>query len=112
MSGKDLKVVGQSVRKIDGPALAVGAPMFVADEVPAGTLVGHILRSPHAHARIRSIDATAARALAGVHAVLTHEDVPRVAYTSAGQGAPEPSPYDTFLLDLKHVGGNLRMFLN
>ena len=96
-----LKVVGTSVPKVDGLALATGAPLFVADELPAGTLVGRIVRSPHAHARIRHIDVEAARAIPGVHAVLTHHDVPRVPITTAGQGAPEPSPYDTFVLDHK-----------
>jgi probable selenate reductase molybdenum-binding subunit len=98
---RELKVVGTSVRKVDGLALATGAPLFAADEVPDGTLVGRILRSPHAHARIRAIDVSRARALEGVRAVLTHEDVPRVPFTTAGQGAPEPSPYDTFVLDNK-----------
>ncbi|MFH1810824.1 MAG: molybdopterin cofactor-binding domain-containing protein [Pseudomonadota bacterium] len=101
MSTNTLKVIGHSVTKLDAMALACGAPMFVADELPAGTLIGKVLRSPHAHARIRRIDATKARALAGVHAVLTHHDVPRIPFTTAGQGAPEPSPYDTFILDSK-----------
>jgi putative selenate reductase molybdopterin-binding subunit len=64
-------------------------------------LIGKILPSPHAHARIRRIDATKAKALAGVHAVLTYKDVPRVPHTTAGQAWPEPSPYDTYLLDSK-----------
>ena len=98
---KELRVVGRSVEKVDALALACGGPLFVADELPAGTLVGRILRSPHAHARILRIEAAAARALPGVHAVLTHHDLPRIAYTTAGQGAPEPSPYDSFLLDRK-----------
>lgn len=101
MSDKDLKVVGHSVTKIDALALACGAPMYVADELPPGTLIGKILRSPHAHARIRRIDVTRARELPGVHAVLTYHDVPRTPFTTAGQGAPEPSPYDTFILDNK-----------
>jgi putative selenate reductase molybdopterin-binding subunit len=94
-------VVGQSVDKIDALSLATGRALFVADEVPRGTLHAAVLPSPHAHALIRKIDASKARALAGVHAVLTHEDVPRVAHTTAGQGFPEPSPYDTFVLDRK-----------
>ena len=98
---RSLKVVGHSVEKVDAMALATGAPLFVADELPPRTLIGRILRSPHAHARIRAIDASRARALDGVIAVLTHEDVPRVPFTTAGQGAPEPSPYDTFILDSK-----------
>lgn len=96
-----LKVVGHSVTKVDAMALATGAPLFVADALPAGTLYAGIVRSTHAHARLLHIDASKALALSGVHAVLTHCDLPRIAYTTAGQGAPEPSPYDTFVLDHK-----------
>ena len=55
--------------------------------------------SPHAHAVIRDIDASEARALPGVHAVLTYKDVPRIAYTTAGQSWPEPGPHDQYSLD-------------
>ncbi|MBN1901083.1 molybdopterin-dependent oxidoreductase, partial [Candidatus Sumerlaeota bacterium] len=64
-------------------------------------LYARILFSPHAHANIRSIDTSDALKLPGVHAALTYKDLPRIAHTTAGQGAPEPSPYDTFLLDKK-----------
>jgi putative selenate reductase molybdopterin-binding subunit len=64
-------------------------------------LYGKILPSPYAHARIRRIDTRKAKALPGVHAVLTYQDVPRVPHTTAGQAWPEPSPYDTYLLDSK-----------
>ncbi len=94
-------VVGRSVAKLDGYALACGLARFTADEPPRGTLHAAILGSPHAHARIRRIDTAAALALPGVHAVLTYENVPRVAHTTAGQGYPEPSPYDSFLFDSK-----------
>ena len=63
--------------------------------------IGKILPSPHAHARIKRIDTRKAKALPGVHAVLTYKDVPRVPHTTAGQAWPEPSPYDTYLLDSK-----------
>jgi len=59
-------------------------------------LVGKLLLSPHAHAIIKRIDASRARALPGVHAVLTHEDLPRVPYTTAGQSDPEPGPHDNY----------------
>ena len=58
-----------------------------------------LLTSPHAHARIRRIDASSARSLPGVHAVLTYQDVRRVVYTTAGQSHPEPSPHDCYSLD-------------
>ncbi len=97
----DWKVVNHSVEKVDSLGLAVGAPAFTDDPPIRGLLHGMILTSPHAHARIVRIDTSKAEALEGVHAVLTHENVPRVAHTTAGQGYPEPSPYDTFMLDRK-----------
>jgi len=98
---KKTRVVGHSVDKVDGISLATGAALFVADDLPRGTLYAALLGSPHAHARIISIDAAEARAMPEVKAVLTWEDVPRVAWTTAGQGYPEPSPYDAFCLDNK-----------
>ena len=64
-------------------------------------LFGRILWSSRAHARIRAIDTIAAERLPGVRLILHHGNVPRVAYTTAGQGFPEPSPYDSFIFDQK-----------
>jgi len=64
-------------------------------------LVAKVLHSPHAHARITRIDATRARALPGVAAVLTWQDIPRVVWSTAGQSDPIPGPLDTFSLDKK-----------
>jgi putative selenate reductase molybdopterin-binding subunit len=100
MSG-DRLVVGRNVRKVDGVKLVTGGAAFTDDVQIPGMLHGKILPSPHAHARIRRIDTSKAKALAGVHAVLTYKDVPRVPHTTAGQAWPEPSPYDTYLLDSK-----------
>ena len=94
-------VVGQSVRKVDGPSLVAGKPLFTLDLDIPGSLVGAILPSPHAHARIVSVDTSAAEQVPGVRAILHHGNVPRVPYTTAGQGWPEPSPYDTVLFDTK-----------
>ena len=94
-------VVGSNVHKVDGRKLVTGAPAFTDDIEMPGMLCGKILPSPHAHARIARIDTRKAKALAGVHAVLTYKDVPRVPHTTAGQAWPEPSPYDTYLLDSK-----------
>ncbi len=99
MTGR--KVVGVNVRKVEGHKLVTGAPAFTDDIEMQGMLYGKILPSPHAHARIKRIDTRKAKALAGVHAVLTYKDVPRVPHTTAGQAWPEPSPYDTYLLDSK-----------
>lgn len=98
---RSFEVVGHSSKKVDGLSLATGRARFVADELPEGTLYAAVLTSPHAHANILSIDTTRAKALPGVHVVLTHEDVPREPHTTAGQGYPEPSPYDSFVLDRK-----------
>ncbi len=98
MSQEDvLGVVGHSCRKIDGDKLALGRATFVDDIHMPGLLTVKVLWSPHAHARIVRIDTSRAEALLGVHAVLTHRNVPRIAYTSAGQGHPEPSPYDQYM---------------
>jgi probable selenate reductase molybdenum-binding subunit len=93
--------VGQNVRKVDGPSLVSGKPVFTLDLDVPGTLVGKILASPHAHAEIVALDTSAAEAVPGVRAILHHGNVPRVPYTTAGQGWPEPSPYDTVLFDRK-----------
>ena len=94
-------VVGQRLPKIDSLALARGAPWFCADRLPPRYLVARILASPHAHARILSIDTSEAEALPGVRAIIHHGNVPRVMRTTAGQGAPEPSPYDFTSFDQK-----------
>jgi putative selenate reductase molybdopterin-binding subunit len=95
------KAVGKPVPKVDAVKLAQGKPAFVMDFEMRGMLVAKVLRSPHAHALIKRIDASRARALPGVAAVLTWEDIPRVAYSTAGQSDPIPGPLDTFSLDKK-----------
>ena len=97
----ELTTVGRSERRVDSVKLATGRGAFVDDIALPGLLHARILHSPHAHARIVRIDASQARAMPGVACVLTHADVPRVPYTTAGQGWPEPSPYDTVMLDAK-----------
>ncbi len=64
-------------------------------------LYAKVLFSPHAHARIKSIDTSAARDMPGVAAVLTHQDIPRVPYSTAGQSDPIPGPLDCYSLDNK-----------
>jgi 4-hydroxybenzoyl-CoA reductase subunit alpha len=70
------RVIGKARAKIDGLAKATGTAQYTDDLTLPGMLHAKILRSPHAHARIRSIDASAALALPGVHAVVTGQDMP------------------------------------
>ena len=98
---KKFSTVGKSLRKVDGVALVTGKPEFVADLRLPDTLHVKILGSPYAHARITSIDTSAAEAMPGVACVLTHENTPTTRHTTAGQGYPEPSPYDTRMFENK-----------
>jgi CO/xanthine dehydrogenase Mo-binding subunit len=68
--------VGERVRRDDAVPKTTGEFEYASDLSAPGMLWGDTLRSPHAHARIVSVDVTAAVGLPGVHAVLTHEDVP------------------------------------
>ncbi len=68
-------LVGRSVRRLEDPPLVAGAGTFAADVSFPHQLHMRVVRSAHAHASIRSIDAEGARALPGVHAVWTAEDV-------------------------------------
>jgi putative selenate reductase molybdopterin-binding subunit len=95
------RVVGKPEIKVDAVKLAQGKPAFTDDIELRGMLYAKVLHSPVAHARIKRINATKARALEGVHAVLTHQDIPRVVYSTAGQSDPIPGPLDSFSLDNK-----------
>src|SRR6201987_2761755 len=66
--------IGQSVPRFEDVRLVRGGGRYVDDFVLPGMVFGHVLRSPHAHARIRSIDTTKALAAPGVLAVLTGAD--------------------------------------
>ena len=72
----DFKVVGRAHAKVDGLAKATGAAIYADDIALPGMLHAKTLRSPHAHAKIRRIDVSKARALKGVHAVLTGDAMP------------------------------------
>src|SRR6266568_1120408 len=75
---KKLKIVGTSPVKHDGIDKVTGRAKFGADLYLPGMLVGKILRSPHPHARIKSIDISAAEKLPGVKAVVTRADFPEI----------------------------------
>ncbi len=75
-SDGDYKWVGKSSVRPDGADKVTGRAKFAADGNMPGMLVGKILRSPHAHARIKSIDTSKAEKLAGVKAVAVGKDFP------------------------------------
>ena len=97
----ETETIGKSEVKVDAAKLAQGKPAFTADMQIPGTLIAKVLRSPYAHAKILSIDTSKAKALPGVAAVMTWEDLPRVVYSTAGQSDPIPGPLDMFSLDNK-----------
>jgi|LDZU01.1.fsa_nt_gi putative selenate reductase molybdopterin-binding subunit len=99
-------VINKAEKKVDAVKLVSGKPAFADDFRPKGMLFGALLTSNVAHARIRSINTEKAKALPGVRAVLTYQDVPRVKYASGGQSYPQPLPYDQVSLDnkVRHVG--------
>jgi putative selenate reductase molybdopterin-binding subunit len=105
------QTVGKPEKKVDAIKLVQGKPAFTADMDMRGMLYARVLRSPHAHARIKNIDATKARELKGVAAVLTWQDIPRVVYSTAGQSDPIPGPLDSFSLDnkVRFVGDRVAM---
>src|SRR5215216_6295027 len=105
------QTVGKPEKKVDAIKLVQGKPAFTADMDMRGMLYARVLRSPHAHERIKNIDATKARELKGVAAVLTWQDIPRVVYSTAGQSDPIPGPLDAFSLDnkVRFVGDRVAM---
>ena len=84
-SGGEFEVIGTRPIRHDGPDKVTGRARYAADIHPPGLLVGKILRSPHAHAVIRGIDATRALAIPGVRAVVTAADLPEVSAEIADQ---------------------------
>src|SRR5579862_6672308 len=74
----NLKVVGTRPIRPDGVDKVTGRAVFAADTRASGMLWGKILRSPHAHAKILSIDTSKAEALPGVKAVVTAKDFPDI----------------------------------
>ena len=77
LSTEEFDVVGSRPIRHDGADKVTGRALYGADFDAAGLLHGKILRSPHAHARIKSIDTSKAEALPGVRAVVTYQDFPK-----------------------------------
>ena len=105
------KHIGKSYDKVDSKGILTGKPSYTGDFVPKDALVIKVLRSPHAQARIKSIDTSKAKLIPGVEAIFTHEDVPNTRFTLAGQTYPEPSAYDALILDpvVRYVGDEVAL---
>ena len=83
-TGQEFKVVGTRVKRPDGLDKVTGRARYGADMSAPGQLVGLMLRSPHAHARIKKIDVSKAEKLAGVKAVITSADLPDLTGGNSG----------------------------
>ena len=75
-----MKAVGARLPRYDGVAHVTGQTQYVDDIRVRGTLWTKALRSPHPNAAIKRLDTSKAEALAGVHAIVTHKDVPHNVY--------------------------------
>jgi CO/xanthine dehydrogenase Mo-binding subunit len=102
----DFSVVGKPVLKVDSLSLACGTARYTADFEVKNPLHLVFFYSPHAHAEILSIDDGPARGMEGVVDVFHSDNTRSELYTTAGQGYPEPSPYDTALFNkrVRYVG--------
>jgi len=97
---------GRSLPAPAGPDIVRGTARYTFDTAMGGLLHVKLLRSPHPHARIVSVDKRAALAVPGVHAVLTHEDAPAKLFSTARHEVVEMDPDDTRVLDnvIRFVG--------
>ena len=105
-NGPVVPAIGQSVPAPAGPDVVTGRAQFTADlsggdadAPPEPPLHLKLLRSPHAHAWIRSIDSSVAERLPGVVAVLSYADSPITRFSTARHHNPDDDPYDTLVLD-------------
>lgn len=85
-------VLGRSIRPLDWEKFTSGRFTYIGDLAPEGLLVGRILRSTHAHARILSIDTGRAQGMPGVHAIITARDFPEGA-RYIHDGAADRTPF-------------------
>ncbi|HKL47333.1 MAG TPA: molybdopterin cofactor-binding domain-containing protein, partial [Candidatus Izemoplasmatales bacterium] len=101
-----MKIVNHKTPSVDGLGIMKGKKGFTDDYAERDSLIVKVLRSPHAFAKIKDINDRKARDLDGIEMILTHKDFKRIPFTRAGQGYPEPSPRDKFVLDeyVRYIG--------
>ena len=100
LSEKEYNVVGTRPIRHDGAHKVTGRAQYGADFYTAGLLHGKLLRSPHAHAVIRSLDTSKAEALPGVRAVVTARELPE---TPAGPGGERKVTLGELSTDLRYL---------
>ena len=107
-----MKNIGNTLPKVDARANMLGGAVYVEDypRLP-GTLIVKALRSPYAHAYIRSIDTRIACKVPGVAVIFTYEDAPDIRYSANGCTYPESCPYDRKILDrtVRYVGDEVAL---
>lgn len=102
----NFKYIQKSIEKIDGKALAVGDEIF-ADDIDIDCYHAIFVRSPHPYAKVVKIEnLEQIKQMDGVKEVFWYKNTPQTLYTSAGQGYPEPSPYDCRMFSeyVRYVG--------
>ncbi len=104
MSEKKFFSVGRDTQKKDGFGKVTGAEIFSCDVILPGMLFARVLRSPHPHARIISVDTSEAEAMGAV--CLTYDDVPKKVYNERQVSIPERTYRDRTVLPniIRHVG--------
>nr|WP_312984016.1 molybdopterin cofactor-binding domain-containing protein [Clostridioides sp.] len=100
-------MVNKGIRKIDSEAIVTGKPIYTEDLIMhKDVLTVKLLRSPHAFAKIKSIDVSKALKVEGVVDIFTYMDVPNYRYSMVGESYPEASPHDQLILEdiVRYVG--------
>ena len=106
---KEFISVGKNMEKIDSYAKVTGKATYVADMHLPGMLYGAVKHSTIAHGIIKSMDVSKARALPGVVAVITPDDIPDIPYSSCGHPWPYDTPLDQYILNrhVRYVGDRI-----
>lgn len=103
-----MKYVNKPIAKIDSDDIVTGKPLYLDDLAPNDCLIVKVVRSPYAHALIKSIDTSIAKKVPGIEAVYSFEDIPKdwKRYNSEGEEAPGQGALDRLVLDrhLRYVG--------
>ena len=101
---KDLKWIGKSMKRVEDPRLLTGKGKYIDDLSVANMTEAAVVRSPHAHARIVSIDTSRARALPGVIAVVTGKEMAETTGPCASFASPPITQHCIAIEKVRHVG--------